>query len=286
MPDPLVREHVASISPLLELAIEAADAAGKVIRAGAGQINQITSKGIGDLVSQVDIDADHAATAVLQAGSDLTILSEEVNSSQAEADNMWIVDPLDGTNAFLMQAGPQYPSVLVSLRQNHETTLGVVYFPLTDEWFYAMRGRGAWLNGKRLVCDAEESLSDVWVEMNQYGDASLETLAFAELRCRLRSADGARLVTSQLPNSGVAMRIAQSRNPLAAAVHDNNPASVKQAPWDIAAPQIVLEEAGGVFVNLDGERSNPFRAEPIIVARSAVLAKQIIDLVVRQPADS
>ena len=82
------------------------------------------------------------------------------------------------------------------------------------------------------------------------------------------------------------MRIAQSRNPLAAAVHDNNPASVKQAPWDIAAPQIVLEEAGGVFVNLDGERSNPFRAEPIIVARSAALAKQIIDLVVRQPADS
>ena len=199
---------------------------------------------------------------------------------------MWIVDPLDASGAFLMQAGPEYPAVLVAKRVDGETALGVAYFPLTDDWYYAQRGRGAWKNGKRLICESADSLANVWVEMNQYGNAQWETPFFAELRQRLRSPEGARLVTSNVPNSGVALRIAASQNCLAAAVHDNNPEHVKQGPWDIAAPQIILEEAGGVFLSPDGNRTDPFAGEPVIVARSEALANQIIDLVVREPVDS
>jgi len=205
-------------------------------------------------------------------------MSEELNADQPPLDEMWIVDPLDASSAFLMSAGPSFPSVLVALRQEADLKLGVVYFPLTNEWFYAFKGRGAWKDGKRLVCDSKETLSEIWVEMNQYGNAELETDFFSNLRKQLRSPLGARLVTTNVPNSGVAMRIATGRNPLAIAVHDNNPASTKQGPWDIAAPQIVMEEAGGVFINPDGQRTNPFVTEPIIVSRSAKLAQQIIEL--------
>ena len=275
--------HAESISPELGTAIRAAKAAGDVIAAGSKQRNHIEQKGVGDLVSQVDRDADLAAANVLREESDFPILSEELGSDQVTCSDMWIVDPLDATSAFLMQAGDHYPSVLVALRKDSRTHLGVVYFPLTDEWFYAQQGRGAWNDGKRLVCDKKESLSDVWIEMNQYGDASFETSCFAELRNRLRSEDGALLVTSNVPHSGVAMRIAAGSNPLAAAIHDNNVRSMKQAPWDVAAPQIIMEEAGGVFVNSIGRRVDPFHVEQIIVARSPELAQQIVDLLIEQP---
>ncbi|MEM7313013.1 MAG: inositol monophosphatase [Planctomycetota bacterium] len=271
-------EHAGSIGPLLQLAIRSAKVAGEIVSGGATRRNTIEQKGVGDLVSDVDREADRVACELLRSESDLPILSEELNADQEPTEDMWIVDPLDGSGAFLMAAGPQYPSVLIALRQGGETQVGVCHFPLTGDWFYAQKGRAAWFNGKRLVCDSNESLSEVWVEMNQYGDAAYETDYFADLRTRLRSADGARMVTSNFPHAGVAMHIARATNSLAAIVHDNNPDSLKQGPWDIAAPQLILEEAGGVFLNPKGERTNPFVAEPIIASRSHQIAMEIIGL--------
>ena len=99
------------------------------------------------------------------------------------------------------------------------------------------------------------------------------------MRNKLRTRDGASLVTQNAPYSGVAMRIAENDCLLVAAAHDNHPENVKQAAWDIAAPQCVLEEAGGVFLNANSERVDPFRAEPFVVARSKKIADQILDLV-------
>lgn len=271
-------EHSRTISEQLHTAVLAAQAAGVIIRDGSEKLNVVEQKGVGDLVSEVDREADRAACDILRAASVLPILSEELNADQTTSDDMWIVDPLDGSSAYLMSAGPQFPAALIALRENGATRLGVVYFPLTDQWFYAEKNCGAWHNGSRLLCGTGDSLSDVWVEMNQYGDANLETDYFRNLKERLRSNDGARMVTSTVPHSGVAMRIAIGDSLLAAAIHDNNPACTKQAAWDIAAPQIIMEEAGGVFLNPDGLPSNPFETRPIIVSRSLKLAQEIIAL--------
>lgn len=278
-----VLEHASSLSREMEVAILAAQAAGLVLSSGydrlaAGHGSEIEKKGVGDLVSEVDRLADEASASVLRRYSELPILSEELHDDVSERDNLWIVDPLDASSAYLMQAGRDYPSVLIALRLNGETSLGVTYFPLTGEWFYAQRSRGAWKDGRRLLCNSDESLGDIWVEMNQYGASEYETAYFANLRRRLRSTSGAQLVTSNVPHSGVAVRIAELRSSLAAAIHDNNPSRVKQAAWDIAAPQIILEEAGGVFLNPQGNRTDPFSAEPIIVARTAGIAQRIIEL--------
>lgn len=284
MSDPAPCRHAGSISGQLQLAVEAAAAAGRVLADHYGSLATVEQKDVGDLVSQVDRDADQAATEVLRRGSELPILSEELHPDVPEqSGSMWIVDPLDGSSAYLMQAGPQYPAVLVAARHDGVTHLGVVFFPLTNDWYYAQRGRGAWRNGRRLLCGSSEELSDVWVEMNQYGNARWETPFFQTLRDQLRTGAGARLVTTNVPNSGVAMRIAGGTGPLAVAVHDNHPGHVKQGPWDIAAPQIILEEAGGVFLSPQGTATDPFRAEPIIVARSRSLAEQVLELVSRQP---
>ena len=267
--------------PSLKLAAEAANAAGQIIKDGYDLVHQTKAKGVGDLVSKVDLDADRAATKILESDSDrLLILSEELNPTAAnEQQDMWIVDPLDASTAYLMKAGPQYPSVLIAKRINGQTQLGIVYCPLSEEWFYAVKGEGAWKDGKPLqVPNNKIELSDCWVEMNQYGDQRFETPFFRSTKSALRAPGGAKIVTSNFPHASVAMRIAEPSSRLSIAIHDNNPASLKQGPWDIAANQIIFEEAGGVFVNPDGDRTCLFRAEPIIIAPSMHLATQVVEI--------
>lgn len=276
----LILGHGNQIDPELGIAMKAAYAAGAVIKDGFGKMHAIESKGVGDLVSQVDHQADVAIGDVLKSHSSLAILSEESSPTIPSGENdFWIVDPLDGTSAFLTQAGPQYPSVLINRQSGDVTTCSVVYFPLTNEWFYASKGNGAWNAGKPLKVNQQPmTLMESWVEMNQYSDVTLETELFASMRSRLRSRYGARLVTTNPPHSGVAVRIAESETSLSVAIHDNSQAHVKQAAWDIAAPRLVLEEAGGVFLNFNGQPLDLFKAEPFIVARTKALAQEVISL--------
>ena len=278
----VVPQHALQLSPHLRSALEAALQGGNIIREGFGRRHTIEEKGIGDLVSEIDARSDAAICLRLRShGSEFSIISEELNpNTRIEGAGAWIVDPLDATSAFLFQAGRQYSSVMVALHRDGEIQLGVVLFPLTAEWFYSERGKGAFKNGEQLrLPDEQVALRDAWVDMNQYGDARYESEMFRSLREKLRLPGGARLVTSQVPHSGVAMRMLDGEMRLAAAIHDNNPHKVKQAPWDIAAPQVIMEEAGGVFLNPKGERTDLFEAEPIIVARSKQLAREILQLV-------
>jgi myo-inositol-1(or 4)-monophosphatase len=273
-----IQRHTKELSAQLAIAVHAASLAGQIIANGYDQTHAIDAKGVGDLVSEIDHRADRAMTDYLASESDVLIISEELNPDvDVVPDECWIVDPLDASSAFLMRAGKQYPSVLIAKREQGKTICGVVHFPLTGEWFYGAHGRGAWKDGAALKIPSEEvQLGEAWIEMNQYGDSSLETEAFSNLRQRLRSSDGARLVTSNVPHAGVAMRIAESSSGLAAAVHDNCPGHVKQGPWDIAAPVMILIEAGGAAMTLDGEDVDPFAGQPFVVSRTQLLAEAVL----------
>ena len=277
---PVLPSFFESQSTSLQLAARAALAAGQIIRDGYDLVHRVEVKDVGDLVSRVDFDADQAATEILKSDPmGLNIVSEELNPEPKDpTQDMWIVDPLDGTTAYLMKAGHQFPSVLIAQRVNGHTKLGIVFFPLTGEWFYAVRGQGAWKNGQRLeISQRDFRLAESWVELNQYGNEEFETPFFRNARSALRSTTGAQIVTSTFPHAGVAMRIAEQTSGLTVAVHDNNRLHVKQGPWDIAPNQLIFEEAGGVFVNPDGERTSPFQPEPIIIAPNLDLARQVID---------
>ena len=264
----------------LQLAAKAAMAAGQIVRDGYDLVHRVEVKDVGDLVSKVDFDAEKAAVAVLQSDpANLTVVSEELNPQVSdENQDMWIVDPLDATTAYLMKAGPQFPSVLIAKRVGGQTKLGITYFPLSDEWFYAIQGQNAWKNGVPLNMKRNDvGLEKAWVELNQYGNSKFETPFVKAAHSVLRSSRGARIVTSTFPHAGVAMRIAEEKTGLMVAIHDNNPERLKQGPWDIAANQLIFEEAGGVFVNPSGKRTSLFKAEPIIIAPSMDLAQQVID---------
>jgi len=252
-----LREHAVSVHSDLGVAFDAALAAGRIIAEGFGKFHTIDQKGVGDFVSEVDQMADKVVCEIL------------ANDSST----------VDATSAFLMQAGRQFPSVLIGKYLGGQAVLGLAHFPLIGEWFYGYKDRHAYKNIQRLqVPDGERELGDVWIEMNQYGDSKFETESFTTLRDRLRTNDGARMVTTTVPNSGVALRVAAAETGLAAAIHDNSPAKIKQAPWDVVPVKLILEEAGGVFLNLNGEPIDPFVAEVSVVAQSRGLAEQIIRL--------
>jgi fructose-1,6-bisphosphatase/inositol monophosphatase family enzyme len=267
----------------MTVALQAARSAGLVVREGYGALHEIAEKGVGDLVSRVDTDCDLVAQSVLKdARPNDTILSEELSSGTRDTgQRLWVIDPLDGTAGFLFQVGENIFSVMIALRERLETQLSVILFPMTGQWFYAQKGVGAFKDGQRLSTDhVSRDLSKAWIDMNHYGDAQYQTPAFSQLDRRLRSPGGARLVTRSVPHSGIIAKIIDQEQRLAAVVHDNSPLCVKQGPWDIIPAQLLLEEAGGVMLNLRNERINPFRPEVFVAAGNREIATAITGLAV------
>jgi fructose-1,6-bisphosphatase/inositol monophosphatase family enzyme len=277
-----IPKHLLYLSSEMIIAARAASFAGTVIRQGfARRWQTIQEKGLGDLVCQVDVEAQRVIiNEIRTSGNDDLIISEELPSPQGTlAQRCWVVDPLDATSAFVFRSGEHFPSILIAFRQSGVMEIAVALFPLMHEWFYSLRGGGTYKNGRRLYDRAGiKILNEAWVDLNQQSDAEYETPEFALLRQRLRSRIGARLVTSYVPHSGIAARIAEGEQLISAVIHDNNPRKVKQAPWDVCAPQLILEEAGGVFLNLRGERYDPFNPQPILAANSREIADQILAL--------
>ncbi|USG67118.1 inositol monophosphatase [Brevibacillus ruminantium] len=86
-----------------------------------------------------------------------TIFSEEIGMVERNEDYLWIVDPLDGTNNYFI--GFPYFSISLALQHKGDVILGVVYNPVAGQMFWAEKGKGAFLNGKRLTVNKRDDLS-------------------------------------------------------------------------------------------------------------------------------
>src|SRR5258706_5490576 len=139
--------------PMLNTAIKAARRAGSVIQRGARDLDRltVTSKGPKDFVSEIDKGAEAAIVEILlDAYPDHGILAEEgtVNSKVKNPDNIWIIDPLDGTTNFL-HGLPQY-CVSIALQHKGVITQGVIYDPNRNDLFTTTPGAAPYLNDRRL----------------------------------------------------------------------------------------------------------------------------------------
>jgi len=149
--------------PMLGIAVKAARRAGNIINRGARELDllTITSKGPKDFVSEVDREAERIIVETLLASyPDHAILAEEgtAKGANADAENVWIIDPLDGTTNFL-HGFPQY-CVSIALSQRGQVTHGVIYDPVRNDLFTSSRGRGAFLNDRRIRVSKRHHLRD------------------------------------------------------------------------------------------------------------------------------
>ena len=146
--------------PMLNTAIKAARKAGSIINRASLDLDNVRvgSKGRSDFVTEVDHAAERAIVdTLLKAYPDHAMLAEESGAS-GDSEYTWIIDPLDGTTNFI-HGFPQY-AVSIALRHRSLITQAVVYDPTRNELFTATRGRGAFLNERRIRVSRRDRLGE------------------------------------------------------------------------------------------------------------------------------
>jgi len=232
--------------PMLNTAIKAARKAGTVIQRGARDLDRltVTSKGPKDFVSEVDRGAEAAIVeTLLEAYPDHGILAEEgtVNSKVKNPDNIWIIDPLDGTTNFL-HGLPQY-CVSIALQHKGIVTQGVVYDPNRNDLFTATRGAGAYLNDRRLRVSRRTRMDESLVATGfPFRDGSMVEAYLDMMRDMIHKTAGIRRA------GAAALDLAH----VAAGWYEGF-WEVGLNPWDMAAGSLLVTEAGGLVTDLLGE---------------------------------
>lgn len=190
--------------------------------------------------SQFKAKADQVAHEMLSEGlrriePSIPIISEEDSSSHAERrpDRYWLIDPIDGTASFAEgYAGFVTQAALVIA---HRPLMGVVYAPVMDILYHAERGKGAFLNNGRLLCAPKgrmETLIDNYPEPLGITFAAFNNLKFKRyVEC-----------------GSISLKICR----VADGTADIFFKDILVRTWDLAAPQVILEEAGGFLKDIQG----------------------------------
>ncbi len=248
--------------PMLNIAVKAARRAGSIINRASLNLDVLTvrHKTPNDLVSEVDQAAEQAIIEVLKdAFPEHAILAEE-SGTQGDSEYLWIIDPLDGTTNFL-HGFPQY-AVSIALSHKRTLTQAVVYDPGRNDLFTATRGHGAYLNDRRLRVS----------KCIKLGDALIGTgFPFRELK-HLESYLA--MFRDVVKNTAGVRRAGAASLDLAyvAAGRLDGFWEIGLGPWDIAAGNLLIQEAGGLIGDLEGndgylESGNVVGGNPKIFAQ-------------------
>jgi myo-inositol-1(or 4)-monophosphatase len=234
-------------SALLNVMIKAAHRAARALKRDFGEIEhlQVSLKGPANFVSAADRRAEEILCEELaKARPGYGFLGEEGGRREgSDKTHTWLVDPLDGTLNFLH--GIPHFSISIALEREGSIVAGVIYNPIQDELFTAERGKGAFLNDKRLRVAARKRLGDAVVACGlphpSRGDPEQERREHAAVQAKVAALR--RFGTASLDLGWVAAGRLD-------AYWERN-----LSPWDLAAGLAVVREAGGIVTDLDDGES-------------------------------
>jgi myo-inositol-1(or 4)-monophosphatase len=228
--------------PVLNVAIEAAHAAAKIMRRQMQHVDAIPveRKARHDYVSEVDKACEaEIVREIKRFYPDHAFLCEE-GGQIGDDDHVWIIDPLDGTSNYLH--GIPHFAVSIAKQFRGKTEHAVVYDPIREELFAASKGSGAYMNNKRIRVSARNGLEDA-VLATAFPFRDRENLqAYARVFQAVFSKieDFRRAGTASLDLAWVA------------AGRMDGYFELGLKPWDVAAGSLIVREAGGVVLDFDG----------------------------------
>ncbi len=245
---------------MLATAVAAAVAAGESLRSHFRKKISVQTKSLANFVSEADTTAEQIIVEKIRnAYPEHAVLAEESHRELSDADHLWVIDPLDGTSNFL-HGIPNF-AVSIGYLYRGQAEVGVILNPISDDWFYAVRGQGAWHNGERLSVNQESSLADTMVAVGFYYDrgrmmeATLEAIAdlFRQNIHGIRRFGAAALDLAQVARGdyGVFMEF-------------------NLQPWDHAAGALMVQEAGG-RVSTCCDQSLPIQLPSSLLATNGLL---------------
>ncbi len=217
-----------SISSNLNIMIKAAEKASKSVIRDFGEVEklQVSKKGPRDFVTKTDKNVEKILIEELsKTKKNYSFLSEEIGSIENnDKDNIWIIDPIDGTTNFLH--GIPHFAMCVALESKKEIISGLIYDPIKDEMFYAEKNKGAYLNNQRLRVSNKNLIDECLFSSNHEG------VKFSNLNMRYTGCTALDLAY-----------VASGR--LDGFFHN------KINIWDVAAGALLVREAGGIVNDLD-----------------------------------
>ena len=250
---------------MLNIAVKAAREAGRIINKGSNDVGalKVQSKDFNDFVSEIDHAAEQAIIDTLKyAYPDHGFLGEESGDTNQESDNIWIIDPLDGTTNFLHNF-PQY-CVSIALQQKGVLTQAVIYDPVRNDLFTATKGRGAFLNDKRIRVANRAKLQASLISTGfPFRDFTHLDTYLAMLKDMIKNTTGIRR-----PGSA-ALDLAY-----VAAGYTDGFFEIGLSSWDIAAGGLLVQEAGGMVGDFEGNESW-LRTGNIVAGNAKVFAQML-----------
>src|ERR671939_114277 len=232
--------------PVLNIAVRAARRAGSIINRAAldgGALN-VRSKRANDFVTQVDQAAEEAIIDIVRKSyPEHGFVAEESGTANGDAEHVWIIDPLDGTTNFI-HGFPQY-CVSIGIKSRGALAHAVIYDPVKNELFTASKGRGAFLNDRRIRVSALTRFGDALVGTGfPFKEVTRLELYTRQLQTMMKSCAGVRRA------GAAALDLAYVACGRLDAFWE-----LGLAPWDMAAGALLIQEAGGLVGDLKGEQS-------------------------------
>ncbi len=224
---------------IIDVAIEAANDAGKFLLANFGKVSQIESKGDRNFATNLDREAENMIISrIKEEFPDHGIIAEESGSSAVDKDYLWIIDPLDGTHNFMRDINIFGVSIGILYKQ--EFISGVIYMPQDDELYTAQKGCGAHKNGKRIFVSNTDTLKECSISF----DSSIRYSPDIMLKVLGDLASEVFNVRMFGSSARTLAYIAEGKLDFSVEFHDR--------PWDFAGGVSIIEEAGGKSVDLSG----------------------------------
>jgi myo-inositol-1(or 4)-monophosphatase len=235
------------LSNELNVAIDAARKAGIYLRECFGSVSpkDITYKGDINIVTPFDMEAQRLILRTLKSRfPDHRYFTEEEQDkpTTSSSTQRWIIDPLDGTSNYA--SGSPHFCVSMALEVSGQLALGVVYSPMLDELFYAVRGGGAFLNGKPIHVSLSPRLQDAIIATGFPYDNTVTLQECLRLLSRIAPA-----IRTTRCLGAAALDICYVACGRLDAYWD-----VELEPWDMSAGALIVSEAGGQISNVRGQR--------------------------------
>ncbi|MAG92042.1 inositol monophosphatase [Candidatus Woesearchaeota archaeon] len=241
-------------------ALLAARKAGKVLLKYYGKKPNVMKKSDKTFVSKADIEANKAIIDTIKKNfPDHSILSEETGFEDNKSDYKWVLDPLDGTHNFIHEI-PLF-GTSIALEYKDKPIVGVLHFPILRQTVVAEKGKGAFLNGKKVHVSNKKTFEHSLIVVDYGYRKRQKKLNF------LQNLTDERIDVRNLGSAIYGLLLVSCGNSDGYVIISTN-------EWDIAAGFLIVEEAGGKITDLNGRNTMPQHEE--FVMSNGKLHKELL----------
>ncbi len=236
---------MSNLPPTINIFEKAARKAGRIIVRDFGEVEnlQIKSKGVGDFVTNTDLKVEKSLLETLQYYfPNYTYISEESEKINGDKETI-VIDPIDGTTNFIH--GIPYLGIVISKIVDDEIIDGIIYNPITNDFFWASKGQGSWCNNKRLRVSKRKLFQDCVVGTGFSHSKAKQKNFFKEKELVIKNSTGIRGMGS------AAIDLAYVASGKLDAYWERN-----LNLWDVSSGVLLVKEAGGKVTETSGKEWN------------------------------